>query len=359
MVEDPDCINPELITLSREPLVAGVPLNLLNSPVMSNERFFVRSHFPIPKVDAADWSLAVSGEVENQLTIGYADLKELPRHEVLALLECAGNSRAAVQPPIEGLLWDHGGVGTSGWAGVSLSTILKRAGLRSTAKEVLLEGMDQGEERGTAGKVVEYAMSLPMEKALHPDTILAYEMNATTLPQSHGFPLRAIVPGWFGMTSVKWLKSIRVLDHAFVGFHQTSYYVFVQEGATRDAPPERVTSLRVKSLITNPVRGQYVPPGQRTIEGVAWSGNGPIEKVEVSTDNSQSWHRAEVNPSTSPYAWQQWTYAWDANKPGNYLIRARATDVKGDSQPTQFEWNFRGFANNAIHVVPVIVRPPQ
>ena len=356
MTADGDCINPELTTLSRTPLVASVPLNLLNTEVMSNDRFYVRNHFPIPKVDAANWSLPVSGEVDTPLNISYQDLKELPRHEVLALLECAGNSRAGIQPPIEGLLWDHGGVGTAGWAGVSLCTVLERAGLRSTAKEVLIEGCDEGEERGASGKL-NYAMSLPMEKALHPDTLLAYEMNGESLPGEHGFPLRAVVPGWFGMTSVKWIKSIQVLDHAFVGYHQTSYYVFVPEGATGDRPNERVTSLRVKSLISHPVRGQYVTAGRVTIEGMAWSGNGPIDKVEISTDDGKSWQEAQIRPSPSPYAWQPWKYTWEANSPGNYLVRSRATDLKGDTQPVQTLWNFRGFANNAIHVVPVIVRP--
>ena len=356
MTADGDCINPELTTLSRIPLVASVPLNLLNTEVMSNDRFYVRNHFPIPKVDAANWSLPVSGEVDTPLNISYQHLKDFPRHEVLALLECAGNSRGAIQPPIEGLLWDHGGVGTAGWAGVSLSTVLERAGLRSTAKEVLIEGCDEGEERGARGKL-NYAMSLPMEKALHPDTLLAYEMNGDTLPDEHGFPLRAVVPGWFGMTSVKWIKSIQVLDHAFVGYHQTSYYVFVPEGATGDQPNERVTSLRVKSLISHPVRGQYVTAGQVMIEGMAWSGNGPIDKLEISTDDGKSWQEARVKPSPSPYAWQSWKYTWEANTPGNYLVRSRATDLKGDTQPAQTQWNFRGFANNAIHVVPVIVRP--
>ena len=265
MNEDSDRIHPTLTMLSRSPLVAGAPLDTLSSQVMSNDRFFVRNHFAIPKVELASWSLQVSGEVENQLNIAYEDLQILPRREVMALLECAGNSRAAIQPSIEGLLWDHGGVGTADWAGVSLSTVLGRAGLRSTAKEVLLEGIDQGEERGASG-TLGYAMSLPMEKALHPDTILAYQMNGETLPAEHGFPLRAIVPGWFGMTSVKWLQNIRVLDSAFAGFHQTSYYVFVQTGANGGGLNERVTSLRVKSLISHPARGQYVSAGLVSIE---------------------------------------------------------------------------------------------
>ncbi len=199
-------------------------------------------------------------------------------------------------------------------------------------------------------------MSLPLERAMHPDTLMAYEMNGYSLPPEHGFPLRAVVPGWFGMTSVKWLSGIRVLDHAYVGYHQTSYYVFVQDGVADDEPKERVTSLRVKSLISTPARGDYLMIGTNSIRGVAWSGHGPVTKVEISTDNGHSWHLTRLTGSESPHSWQQWEYVWEASQPGNYLIRARATDQQGNTQPDRAAWNFRGFANNAIHVVPAVVQ---
>ncbi len=355
MAQDAFRDSPELTVLSREPMVAGIPLNLLDNQVISKKRFFVRNHFPVPKIDIGNWHLSVSGEVESDLCLTYQDLKDLAQREVLALLECAGNSRATVQPPIEGLLWDHGGVGTAAWAGVPLATILGLAGVQPSAKEVLLEGDDRGTEREVSGELG-YAMSLPMEKALHPDTLLALEMNGERLAPEHGYPVRAVVPGWYGMVSVKWLSKIRVLNRSFKGYHQSDYYVFVQEGVENGLPKERVTSMLVKSLISQPGRGESLSIGHQKVRGVAWSGQGPISQVEVSTDNGRTWRPAQVEASASPYAWQKWEYNWHADKPGYFLIRARATDRIGNVQPDQFSWNFRGFANNSIHVVPVLLR---
>lgn len=202
-------------------------------------------------------------------------------------------------------------------------------------------------------------MSLPLAKALHPDTLLAYEMNGEALSPEHGYPLRLVVPGWYGMTSVKWLVGIQALQRPFEGYHQSVYYVFAREGAADGSPKERVTLLRVKSLVTWPQRGQVLPPGSHGIRGVAWSGQGPVSRVEVSTDNARSWRPAELEGCVSSYAWQQWEYRWDVEQAGVYLIRARATDDKGNTQPAQAPWNFRGFANNSIHVVPVEIRPQK
>jgi DMSO/TMAO reductase YedYZ molybdopterin-dependent catalytic subunit len=200
-------------------------------------------------------------------------------------------------------------------------------------------------------------MSLPLEKALHPDTVLAYEMNGESLPAEHGYPVLLLVPGWYGMASVKWLVNIRVLNQPFRGFHENDYYVFVAEGE-RDTPiGQRVTTIRVKSLITWPGRGGLIPTGTHRIRGVAWSGQGAISQVEVSTDNGRSWHQAALQEPQSPYAWQRWEYQWKVRKPGYYLIRARATDDKGNTQPLQAPWNFRGYAVNSTHTVPVTVRP--
>ncbi len=347
----------ELTVLSRTPLVAGIPLPSLDGGITPTGRHFIRNHFSIPQLDISSWSLVVGGEVEKPLRLSSNELRQLPRKDLVALLECAGNSRASVQPPVEGLLWDHGGVGTATWTGVPLRVILELAGLRDTAREVLLQGADRGEEWGNSGGEMSYAMSLPLEKALHPDTLLAYEMNGEVLFPEHGYPLRLVVPGWYGMTSVKWLVSIQALQRPFEGYHQTVYYVFAKEGVADGSPQERVTSLRVKSLITWPQRGQGLPPGSHAIRGVAWSGHGPVSRVEVTTDNGRTWRPAELEGCLSPYAWQRWKYRWDVDQPGFYLIRARATDGEGNAQPSQAPWNFRGFANNSVHVVPVEIPP--
>jgi DMSO/TMAO reductase YedYZ molybdopterin-dependent catalytic subunit len=191
---------------------------------------------------------------------------------------------------------------------------------------------------------------------MHPDTLLAYEMNGAVLSPEHGYPIRAVVPGWYGMTSVKWLRRIVALDQPFQGYHQSQYYVFIKEGVQHGAHKERVTSMRVKSLITWPNRGQVLSIGTHSIQGVAWSGQGAVSRVEVSTDNGRTWHPTNLQDSQSPYAWQQWKFQWQAIEPGYFLIRARASDAQGNTQPEQAPWNFRGFANNSIHAIPVEVR---
>lgn len=351
-------ISEDLKIMSQEPLVAGTSLGSMGDLVTPANSFFVRNHFPIPQLDSSVWRLSVSGEVERPYSLGLDGLKQLPGKELLVLMECAGNSRSSVQPPIQGLMWDNGAVSTARWSGVTLGSVLALAGLGDGAVEVLLEGADRGKEWGVDGEMG-YAMSLPMEKALHPDTILAYDMNGERLSTEHGYPLRAVVPGWFGMASVKWLTGIRVLSQPFRGFHQSDYYVYVDEGLNNGLPKERVTSLQVKSLVTWPGRGEILTTGRQEIRGMAWSGQGPVTKVEVSTDDGRTWNQANLEYSESPYAWRRWTSSWDASQPGYFLIRARATDQMGNVQPVKAKWNYRGFANNSIHAVPVQVRDSE
>jgi DMSO/TMAO reductase YedYZ molybdopterin-dependent catalytic subunit len=191
---------------------------------------------------------------------------------------------------------------------------------------------------------------------MHPDTLLAYEMNGEPLTPEHGFPLRLVTPGWFGMGSVKWLVNIRVLEQPFQGFHQTGYYVFVREGDDPNTTRERVTAMRVKSLINWPRRGAHLKPSVHLVRGVAWSGEGPVVRVEVSADQGTTWHTAALESSRSPYSWQHWEFEWEAPKPGYFMVRSRATDAKGNVQPERAEWNFRGFGNNSIPAVPVTIR---
>lgn len=346
---------PNLKLLSHDPLVAGADLAKLDLELTPSGRFFIRNHFPIPAIDLDMWALKVEGHAGRTVYLDYELLTAMPARNVACLLECAGNSRAAVQPSIEGLLWDHGAVGTAMWKGVPMRDVLDRCGSLDSATEVLLEGSDRGVENGMTDETA-YAMSIPIEKALSPDTLLAYEMNGHPLSSEHGFPIRAIVPGWYGMTSVKWLQGISLLNKPHDGFHQKDYYVYVPEGETTSATPDRVSSMAVKSLITWPSRGMTLCIGANTIRGMAWSGEGPISKVEVSVDNGESWQRAWVNRSKSPYAWQPWQFSWEAGRAGHFLIRAKATDVNGRVQPASAEWNFRGFASNSIHAVPVTVK---
>ncbi|MFQ6030250.1 MAG: sulfite oxidase [Dehalococcoidia bacterium] len=344
----------DLRMMSQSPLVAGAHMESFDQWVTPTNQYFIRNHFPMPAVAVGDWTLRVDGAVHRELSLSYQDLRRIDNKEIHSLLECAGNSRSTIQPQIEGLLWDHGAVGNASWKGIPVNTLLARAGIKDSAMEVLFEGADRGTENGAVGEI-SFAASLPLGKAMHPDTLLAYEMNGEPLTPEHGFPLRLVVPGWFGMGSVKWLVNIRVLEHPFQGFHQTRYYVFVEEGDDDTGPKERVTSMRVKSLINWPGRGSYLPPGRHLVRGVAWSGEGPVVRVKISTDNGTTWHTTALESSQSPYSWQHWEFEWEANQPGYFMVRSRATDTKGNVQPEQAEWNFRGFGNNAIHAVPVTI----
>ena len=354
----------ELAVLSAEPLCAQAPLTAFDTWVTPTSRFFIRNHFAIPDLDVAVWRVNIEGQVERPLSLGYEDLKRLPSKELVCLLECAGNSRTTAIPPVEGLLWEHGGVGTARWKGVPLHLVLEQASPKASAREVLFEGVDRGTEPGQS-EPSSYSMSVSLEKALHPDTLLALEMNGEPLPRVHGYPVRVIIPGWYGMASVKWLSRIQVIDHAFQGHFRVHSYVFIREGDEFHTAKEPVTSMLVKSLITWPSRGQVVPVGEHVVRGVAWSGRAPVAKVEVSTCEVSSelegttWHSATLLEPTSTYAWQRWESLCQAARPGYYVVRARATDAQGNTQPAQAEWNFRGVGINSIHAVPLEVRPTQ
>jgi DMSO/TMAO reductase YedYZ molybdopterin-dependent catalytic subunit len=362
----PEELSKELGVLTRDPLCAEPALTLLGDPITPTPRFFVRNHFPAPKLDLASWRLVIDGAVERPFSLSYEELVRIPRREVVALLECAGNSRSGVNPPTEGVRWSHGAVGTAQWSGVPLASVLERAGPKSGAKEVVFEGADRGWEP-TVPEELQYAMSISIEKAMHEDTLLADRMNAAPLSVNHGFPVRAIVPDWYGMASVKWVTRLTVIDHAFQGHFRTQPYVYIHEGDPVEGPKTPVTVQRVKSLITWPGEGEAIPPGRCTVRGVAWSGHGAIARVELSVGpvdpapSQETWLPTRLTGDPPLHGWTRWEGEIDLTRPGYYVLRVRATDVRGNAQPMLSQWNFRGVATNSVHQVPVIVRdgPPS
>jgi DMSO/TMAO reductase YedYZ molybdopterin-dependent catalytic subunit len=349
----------EIIT--EEPLCAEVPLSALDTWITPSDRYFIRSHFPVPVLKAENWRLIVEGDVERRVVLGFSELRGLAHRRITATMECAGNSRAAVQPPAEGVPWGNGALGTARWSGVSLAEVLALASPRVTAREVMFEGADRGSEPEVSGELP-FAMSVPLEKALEPDTLLAWEMNGEPLTPSHGYPVRAIVPDWYGMASVKWITRIEVLSSPFEGFFRTHPYVFIHEGDDPAAPRKPVTRLLVKSLITSPKEGSVLPPGRHLLRGVAWSGEGPIVRVQVSQspvggdDRPELWTDATILAPRAAHTWVRWEHPVELRRPGYYLMRARATDDRGNVQPLRADWNFRGVGTNSIHPLPLIVR---
>jgi len=314
------------------------------------DRFFVRTHVPVPRVDIGEWRLKVEGEVAAPLTLSIQDLRNMPPVELISVLECAGNGRSFFKPPVPGLQWDNGAVGNGRWRGVRMRDVLQRAGVKTGAVEVLFDGADV-----PLGAMADFQRSIPMQKALHPDTLLAYEMNGEALPPKHGFPLRVVVPGWAGDSWVKWVTGIRVLKEPHDGYWMKNAYLYPNQPIAPGAVvlPEAmspVTSLRVKSLITYPAESAHVDLRKRIfIRGVAWSGeSSPVRSVDVSVNGGRSWSPGRLTGQATQYGWRSWEFPWTPATDGRYKLMARARDVRGNVQPLTPPWNPSGYLWNGI-----------
>jgi DMSO/TMAO reductase YedYZ molybdopterin-dependent catalytic subunit len=342
-----------LVINGAEPLNCEVPVSLLGSEVTPTDRFYRRNHFPIPVLDAAAWRLSVSGLVDRALSLSLPELTQLPAQTMVVTLECAGNARRMYQPPAPGEPWGFGAVSTAEWTGVPLTEVLRRAGLRPGAKEVIFGGADRGMIDG-APHPIHFERSLAVADVAESDALLAYAMNGQPLPPRHGYPLRLVVPGWYAVASVKWLSSIRVTDEPFAGFFQTERYMYERGSGTVVREPVRLQ--QVRALITRPGTGQELASGGGlAVRGMAWSGAAPVERVEVSV-NHGPWQKARLADVAAAHAWQQWEFLAGGLAPGETSIRARAADLTGRIQPEQPEWNRRGYGGNFIHEVVVLVR---
>ena len=349
---------PGLITREQAPLNLELPFPTLAGRVVPTNQFYVRNHFPIPAVEATSWQLILEGEVEQTLHIGYEELRSLPATTVMATLECAGNGRARLAPKAKGLLWEQGAVGNALWTGVPLSVLLARAGVLPTAVEIVFEGSDEGviNDEPKAPGTIAYARSLPMAKATQPEVLVAYLMNGQPLTPEHGFPVRLVVPGWYGMASVKWLRKITVSALPYAGYWQTLEYAYWQRthGLPTLAP---VTEMLVKAEIARPALYEAVPAGQPyRVFGAAWAGESEVASVEVSTDGGQTWQAAHLLDEAVPFAWRLWEFAWTPPAaPGRHLLQARATDRAGRSQPTDHDPDRRNYMITKIASVEVQV----
>ncbi|MFL2645289.1 MAG: sulfite oxidase [Dehalococcoidia bacterium] len=341
--------------LSTDPSVIGLQVESMNGDTIPNDNFFVRSHSTQPIINMNTWKLDIFCDDTCIKSLNYDQILSMPSTEFKNVLECAGNSRAAIQPPVEGLLWDNSGVSSASWTGVSVSQIIEGLDLDDCV-EIAFIGADTNINPSTNSNE-NFGASLPIEKALLPEIQLVHSMNGEPLPASHGYPLRLIVPGWYGMASVKWVTEIRLLSKAYYGFHQSEYYVYQKLGDLASDKPERVTTMQVKSLITAPNRGQSFADCPVTIKGKAWTGAGSVSSVEITLDEGQTWHAATLQENDQPRHWTSWEYTINDASPGYYIAQSRASDSEGNIQPLKPEWNFRGFANNGIHGVPFRIKP--
>jgi DMSO/TMAO reductase YedYZ molybdopterin-dependent catalytic subunit len=332
----------------------GLPLEALRYDVTPVGLHYLLIHYDIPAVDPATYRLEVGGHVERPLSLTLADLGGREQAELVATMECAGNGRAWLEPHVVSQPWLQEAVGTGRWRGTPLAPLLEEAGPRDGAVDVVFAGLDRGEE---GGSVQRFERALSLDEALAAGAVLAWELNGQPLPPQHGFPLRLVVPGWYGMTNVKWLAEIRVVTERFEGFYQEHSYVLRQAEGEQGEP---ITRMLPRALMAPPgvpeflTRERRLAAGPCVLEGRAWSGRAPVASVDVSTDGGRTWEPAELAAATSRWAWRAWRHDWDA-RPGRYELCCRARDEAGNEQPLEPRWNLGGYLNNAVQRVPVAV----
>ena len=334
----------------------GALLETLRHDVTPAGLHYLLNHFDVPYVpDAAAWRLDIGGRVRAPFSLSIDEMQHLPQKTLRVTLECAGSGRAEISPRWPSMPWMHGAVGTAEWTGTPLRYVLERAVLDTDVVEVAFFGADRGFDKGIEHS---YGRSLKPELALGDDVLLVHAMNGQPLPPQHGFPLRLIVPGWYGMASVKWLNRIEALAQPFDGYQQVETYVYKTTPRERGTP---VTHTRVKSLMVPPGLPDWwsgrrmVEAGPVTLHGRAWSGGGvPVTKVEVGVD--ALWTQAQLDPAVAgPHAWRSWQFAWTAAK-GEHELACRATDANGQTQPLEAPFDRGGFGNNMVHRLQVTVR---
>jgi len=332
----------------------AMPLEGLRYEITPPGLHYLLIHYDIPAVDPEGFQVEIGGAVERPITLTIDDLKERRHVAQPITFECAGNGRALLAPRPVSQPWLTEAVGTAEWGGTPLAPLLAEAGPSANAVELLFSAVDRGVEGGVPQA---YERALPVGEVAH--ALLAYEMNGAPLPPQHGFPLRLVVPGWYGMQNVKWLTRITVLEEPFTGYQNAvSYRMYSADGE----PGEPVTRMLPRSLMIPPgvpdfmTRVRQLEPGPVTLRGRAWSGHAPIERVEVSTDGGAAFNAAVLDPPLGPNAWRGWSFDWDA-EPGEHVLSSRASDSAGNTQPLEPPWNLKGFANNAVQLIAVLVAP--
>jgi DMSO/TMAO reductase YedYZ molybdopterin-dependent catalytic subunit len=332
----------------------GLPLEAMRYPLTPTSLHYLVVHFDIPDIQPADWQLTIDGLVAHALSLSLDDLMARPAVTIPVTMECAGNGRALLSPRPLSQPWFVEGASTAEWSGTPLRGLLQDAGLTDEATELVFTGLDWGVQ---GGEVQAYQRSLSRAEAMRDEVLLAYAMNGEPLPPQHGYPLRLLVPGWYGMTSVKWLARIEAVAQPFTGYQMMKSYRYSQSADDLGDP---VTLIRPRALMIPPgvpdfaSRTRIVSPGPTILRGRAWAGRASIERVEVSCDDGITWCDAELEPALSPFAWRGWRFSWNA-APGEHRLRVRATSSDGGVQPSEPFWTFQGMGNNVAQSVTVLV----
>ena len=325
-------------------VVAAAPFNAETllaeqaGAITPSERHYVRNHFAVPDHSGV---LAIDGLVRQPLTLTLDGLRARPSRSAVVTLECAGNGRQFLDPAVRGEQWGLGAVGTAEWTGVPLDDLVAEAGPLPEAVELLFAGADSGTPGGQPGPI-DFERSLPLDRL--PGALVAYAMNGEPLPPDHGAPFRLVVPGWYGMASVKWLARITAIPEPFRGFFQADRYV---------VDDEPIGPILPRALIVSPADGAELGHGEHLVRGYAWGGTGGIGRVDVSVDGGGSWQPATIEEPASEFAWSPWRFPWRPAAGGKSVLSARATDRAGNRQPLEQNWNALGYMNNAVRPVEV------
>ena len=341
-IDDSTTNSQALRTVEENPYNAETPLPALLNDVTPSELVYVRNHFEAPQIEASNWRLRVGGSVKSPQAFSHSEITALPARALRMTLECAGNGRVSMDPAPPGTPWGYGAVSVVEFTGTPLSNLLEQVGILGEAVEVIFHGADRGE--AMPGRTEQYVRSLPLEVAQNRDTILAWEMNGEPLSVDHGFPLRLVVPSWYGMASVKWLEKLSVSADKFSGFFQDEQYVYFEEKGTPEGEPVR--AIRVRSLI---LESKRMEDSAVEISGIAWSGEGTIAKVELSWDGGKEWREAVLSESNSLFDVQRWLFQWKPAGEQELEFISRASDSSGNLQPITDRWNRGGYGNNGLH----------
>lgn len=348
-----DLFHPEEVRLASRN--HGMPLEALRYDITPTGLHYLLIHFDIPFVNDIAWRLDVGGLVDNPLTLSLQDIKNRPAVEIPVTMECAGNGRSLLEPRAISQPWGLNAIGTAKWTGTRLAPILEEAGIKTNASEILFTGYDRGVQ---GNEVQNYQRSLSITNATREEVMIVYGMNGQELQPQHGFPLRLIVPGWYGMTSVKWLTAIDAISGHFSGYQMDRTYRYAKNA---DDPGDPVDLMRVRALMVPPgipdflTRTRLLDTQLVKLVGRAWAGRRGVVTIGVSTDNGQTWQNAVMGEAIGKYAWQTWSYEWNAT-PGKYGLSVRATDTEGRIQPLDQPWNYQGMGNNMVQRVDVVVR---
>ena len=329
----PDMKGSDRRFITRSPENSETPIEAFRNWITPNDQFYVRNHFDDPDMEDPAWTLRIEGCVDRDLSYSKEDLDAMVQSSLVATLECAGNGRSFLEGRAPGVQWGAGAVGNAEWSGVEVRALLEPAGIQDKALEVVFEGSDSGVDSESDG-AVRFARSLPLDMATHPDTLVALRMNGEALSKEHGYPARLVVPGWYGVASVKWLRALRVVSEPFRGYFQTTRYTVKRKSAS-GLSDDVVGMMLPKSEITRPRQGDTLALGTHLVEGVAWAGPEAVAAVELSCDGGDSWHRAEFVSPQRRYTWTHWRVEWEASQPGAYKLLSRAISASGEIQPVR------------------------